>query len=512
MIVNGKIQDVFAQVLRLFFIFSFSIVLFSSCSTFRRTLGISSDSSSLNSSSEIADDNPSESDSNESTSKISGPVKSILGSAEIGEDGVHHRESYYLAGAEHLNLDNYYFDIPVVYNDSVKMWIDYFLNRGRNFFERYVERAGRYAPVLGKILEDHGMPRDLIFLAMAESGFQNNAKSWAHAVGPWQFMSFTAKKYGLNIDWYVDERRDPIKATIAASKYLTKLYDDFGAWELAAAGYNAGEGKVSRAIQKYKTEDFWKLRHGRYLKSETKNYVPKIMALAIIGKNLRAFGFEDIDFHEPLNFEEVAVPPLTDLMTLSDMLGVPFEEIQRLNPEILRWYTPPNIGAYTLRIPVGLTDTYNGLDLTLAKATSFQTIEVGKKGLSVNELAKKYKVANYVFNDLNSTHEGSTFAKGETVMLPFRIGQSPKDDMYNDLYEVPRRYLVKNRVYKSLLASAKSQGRKITNPKEYYVVQKGDTLWVVAQKRGVSIHTLIASNMDLLRKRMIRAGDRLIVK
>src|SRR5690606_20193905 len=134
-------------------------------------------------------------------------------------------------GAEHLNLENYYFDIPVVYNDEVKKWIKYFQGRGRAYFERYSARAGRYAPIMSKILDELGMPKDLIFLAMAESGFQNKAKSWARAVGPWQFMPFTGKRYGLKIDWYVDERQDPIKSTIAAAKYLAKLYADFGSWE-----------------------------------------------------------------------------------------------------------------------------------------------------------------------------------------------------------------------------------------------------------------------------------------
>ena len=281
------------------------------------------------------------------------PIQRIMGSASIKKPEEHNRKTYFLYGAEHLKLDNYYFDIPVVYNAKVKRWIDYFLNRGRGFFERYGGRAGRYAPLMGNILEENGLPRDLIFLAMAESGFQNKAKSWAKAVGPWQFMSFTGRRYGLHIDWYKDERRDPIKATLAAGKYLKKLYGDFGSWELAAAAYNAGEGKVSRAINRYGTENFWNLSRGRYLKRETKNYVPKIMALAILGKNLRSFGFEDIDFHDPLDFEEIEVGPMTDLYRVGEVLDVDFQELQRLNPEVLRWYTPPADKTYTLRIPIG---------------------------------------------------------------------------------------------------------------------------------------------------------------
>lgn len=215
----------------------------------------------------------------------------LMGSANIEVPHKHNKKTYFLYGAEHLKLENNYFDIPVVYNAAVKKWINYFLNRGRGFFERYSARAGRYAPVLSKILDDHGLPQDLIFLAMAESGFQSKAKSWAKAVGPWQFMPYTGKRFGLKIDWYIDERRDPFKATVAASEYLKKLYEEFESWELAAAAYNAGEGKMSRAIRRYRTESFWKIRRGRYLKAETKNYVPKIMALAIIGKKFKIIWF-----------------------------------------------------------------------------------------------------------------------------------------------------------------------------------------------------------------------------
>ena len=157
-------------------------------------------------------------DEEESTSVAKSQSKSMInGAATLEGAGVYKGKTYLLQGAEELNLENNYFDIPVVYNNQVKKWMSYFLNRGRGFFERYTERAGRYAPILGAILEEHGLPRDLIFLAMAESGFNTSAKSWAAAVGPWQFMPATGRTYGLEQDWYKDERRDPIKATVAVS-------------------------------------------------------------------------------------------------------------------------------------------------------------------------------------------------------------------------------------------------------------------------------------------------------
>ncbi len=438
----------------------------------------------------------------------------LVGAAQIEAPSSHERRTYFLYGAEHLSLENYYFDIPVVYNDAVKKWISYFTGRGRGFLERYLARAGRYAPLMGEILETQNLPRDLIFLAMAESGFQTKAKSWAKAVGPWQFMPFTGKRYGLKIDWYVDERRDPIKATLAAAKYLNKLYEEFGSWELAAAGYNAGEGKISRAIRRYKTENFWNLRKGRYLKSETKNYVPKIMALAIIGKNLKSFGFEEVEFFEPHDFEEIEVPAMTDLMALSENMEVPFEEIQRLNPEILRWFTPPNTSSYHLRVPIGLKEEWKIPDLNKFKADSFMTYSLKSRRSTLKDVAKKYRIKDLeVLKRLNPQISWrKSLAKGTLISLPFKIGQNLKDNMYADLYEKPRKSVLKRRMYRKRIQLAKRRGKRITNPSGYYTVSRGDSLWSVARKNGISLDTLIVSNLNIIARRQIRAGDRLVVR
>jgi len=439
----------------------------------------------------------------------------IIGTSNIGgEPHNYEGKAYYLYGAEHLNLENYYFDIPVVYNDSVKKWINYFLDRGRDYFERYSARAGRYAPILGQILEDHGLPRDLIFLAMAESGFQNNAKSWARAVGPWQFMPYTGKRYGLKIDWYVDERRDPIKATIAAAKYLTKLYKDFGSWELAAAGYNAGEGKISRAISRYKSDSFWEIRNGRYLKAETKNYVPKIMALAIIGKNLKSFGFEDIEFHEPLDFEEIEVGPMTDMFQVASKIDVDIEEMQRLNPEVLRWYTPPGEN-YKLRIPVGQKTVWNDCCSNQQwVASEFMEYKIRGNSASLADVAKKFRIKDQnVLAALNNVDsKNAVFKHDASVLLPFKKGQDIKDNMYADLYEKPRKEVVRRTTYHKRIKTAQRKAKPIKNPTQYYTVKRGDTLWDVAKKTGTPLDTIIVSNLDLIRRRMIRAGDRLAVR
>ena len=438
----------------------------------------------------------------------------LIGSSKIDDPNGHYRKTYYLYGAEHLNLENYYFDIPVVYNEPVKKWINYFVSRGRDWFERYSARAGRYAPVMGAILEDQGLPRDLIFLAMAESGFNSKAKSWARAVGPWQFMPFTGKRYDLHIDWYVDERYDPIKATVGASKYLKKLYDQFGSWELAAASYNAGEGKMGRAIRMYKTESFWEITKGRYLKPETKNYVPKIMALAIIGKNLKSFGFQDIDFHEELDFDEIDVKGGQDLFAISEALGIELEEIQRLNPEIMRWFTPPNVETYKMRVPTGSGVTWNNCckDQDF-KAVAFMEYKVRSNGSDLADVGRKFKIKdNSVLETINGFSSKKRLERGQVVYLPFKEGQNIKDNMYADLYERPRKSVVKRRKYNSHIKTALRRGKAIKNPSRYYTVQKGDSLWSVSKRVGVPMDTIIATNYELLRGRMIRAGDKLAIE
>jgi membrane-bound lytic murein transglycosylase D len=443
----------------------------------------------------------------------------IVGSsAPHDEDyGSEHRKIFYLYGAEELKLTNYYFDIPVVYNSHVKKWIHYFSKgRGRDLFARYANRASVYAPYASRILKEEGLPRDLLYTAMAESGFLNKARSHASAVGPWQFMSYTGKRYGLDINWYVDERRDPLKAGKSAAHYLKDLYNLFGSWELALAGYNAGEGKVGRAIKRYRTKNFWDIRNKRYLKNETKNYVPKIMALAIIGNNLSAFGFENIQMESPWNFNIIEVPGATDLYKISESLGIDFEELHQLNPELLRWETPhfkDSTQTYSLRVPTKANKIkWDEIEDKSEYISSDYMLYRVKNYSKLSDVANKFRVPKDVvakINDLSISHK---LAPHSVVKLPFRSNQSIRHAMYGDLYRKPRRYYSRKRKYKRIIKRAMSRGKKISNPVKYYVVQKGDSLWSVAQKTGVSIDTIIKSNSRIINSRMIIAGDKLAIK
>jgi len=216
-----------------------------------------------------------------------GPIEKLTTSTE---DVVPVEPVMYFRGTK---LTNANFDLPVEMNPAVEKWIDYFTGRGRDRFEKYLERSEYFIPFIQPILRSSKAPEDLVYLAMIESGFNNHARSRVAAVGAWQFMAWTGRRYGLEVDWWIDERRDVFKSTVSAVHYLKELYTMFNSWPLVAAAYNAGEGKVDRAIRKFHTADYWALCKHKYLRPETRNYVPKLYAAAIIAKNRKLFGFQE---------------------------------------------------------------------------------------------------------------------------------------------------------------------------------------------------------------------------
>jgi len=213
-------------------------------------------------------------------------------------------------------------------------------------------RLNRYRPLVEDIFAEFDLPSDLVHLSLVESGFNPYAYSRAKATGPWQFMKGTGKIYGLRIDHYVDERRDPIKSTIAAARYLRDLYDLFGTWPLAMAAYNAGEGKVLRALNKARAESFSEISRTKHIRRETKQYVPRIMAATIIARNPDQYGFNQVPV-APHEFEEVIVTRPLHFRAISNVTGIPYDELRLLNPELRRDATPPDDTAYHLKVPVG---------------------------------------------------------------------------------------------------------------------------------------------------------------
>lgn len=249
------------------------------------------------------------------------------------------------------------FDIPVTYNQRVSHWIHYFQTRGRTSFRIWLERSSRFLPMVQYELTRAGLPQDLVYVAMIESGFSPSAVSHANAMGLWQFIEPTGRRYGLKVDWWIDERRDFSKATRSAIRYMTDLHRKFNSWYLVAASYNMGENGVARLIQKHKTNNFWELADLGALPAETTNYVPKIIAAMLISKAPALYGFRDLSYQMPLAYESILVPGGTDLVQLASHLGVSEKYLKDLNPELIKGFVPRNIPEHGIRIPKGSTMT-----------------------------------------------------------------------------------------------------------------------------------------------------------
>lgn len=245
------------------------------------------------------------------------------------------------------------FDLPVTYNPRVSRWISYFQDNGRVWFRDWLERASKYMPFIQKELQNAGLPQDLAFIVMVESGFMPNAVSHANAVGPWQFIQPTGERYGLKVNWWLDERKDLKKSTLAAIRYISDLYREFGSWYLVAASYNMGENGLRRQIQKYKTKDFWTLAKMGALPKETTDYVPKILAVMMITKSPGLYGFRDIAKFKPLEYDLVYAPGGTDIKQLAQKIGVTPKFLLDLNAELKQGYIPAQIDQHPIRVPKG---------------------------------------------------------------------------------------------------------------------------------------------------------------
>jgi membrane-bound lytic murein transglycosylase D len=311
------------------------------------------------------------------------------------------------------------FDIPIVINDRVEQFIQLFQTTTRDRFVTWLARSAKYIPIMRNLLKEQGLPEDLVYMVLIESGFDPYAYSRSRAVGPWQFIYRTGIRYGLKVNWWVDERRDPEKSTIAAAKYLKDLYEMFACWYLAAAGYNAGEYKIIRAMKRYRTEDFWKLTKQRYLKRETKDYVPLMIAAALIAKDPEKYGFIDVEYQEPLRFVKVRVPELTGLSLVAKACETSLEEIKDLNPELRRGVTPPNESEYEIKIPFGKKDLFlkNFEALQPLEGFQFKTHLV-KKGETLSGIARLYRVDLEPLLEINRLNKTSRISKGMTLFIP----------------------------------------------------------------------------------------------
>ncbi len=257
------------------------------------------------------------------------------------------------ASTKPLQSDHLIFDLPVTYNKKVSYWVSYYQSRGQKWFREWLQRSYKFMPLIQRELKEAQMPADLAYMVMVESGFSMYANSNADAVGPWQFIEPTGTRYGLTKNWWLDERRDLRKSTLAAIHYLKDLHNEFGSWYLVAASYNMGENGLRRQIKKYNTKDYWTLIHMNALPQETQEYVPKILAAMLIAKAPNLYGFRDLEKMDPLDYDIVQVPGGTDLEEVADRLGVTRKSLKDLNAELILGYIPRQVDRHYIRVPRG---------------------------------------------------------------------------------------------------------------------------------------------------------------
>jgi peptidoglycan lytic transglycosylase D len=378
------------------------------------------------------------------------------------------------------------YDIPITLNPHVLAFVEAFQTRIRKEFEDGLKRSGAYLPLIRRIFRDEGLPEDLAYMAHQESAFKLNAYSRARAKGMWQFMSFTGRKYGLRTDLWVDERCDFEKATRAAATYLRELHDRYGDWYLAMAAYNAGEGKIDRAVIRARTKDYWSLVKTRYLRRETKGYVPAILASILIDKSPEDYGF-NVDIVEPLKWDTADIDKPTDLQVIAEATGTNLEAIRALNPELRGLVTPPNLPSYTVRIPEGTRrDLLAKLEAIPDDQRVSWTIHEVRPGETLASIAHKYRVSVRALLDANPRYAGRRLGRGRILNVPRAASATVAP-----------------------VAVAEVEDRPTFDPGERIVhrVRRGETLQRIAAKYRTTVGNLRRWNG--LDRPMIRPGQRL---
>jgi len=305
---------------------------------------------------------------------------------------------------------------PSLINEKVRGFIDLFQRRADDFFIKSLARSQAYADMMKRIFREKNLPEDLFYLALIESGFNPKAFSRAKASGIWQFVRQTGRRFGLKVDKWIDERRDPEKSTYAAAEYLKSLYEIFQNWDLVAASYNAGEGKVLRAMKKAKSQDFWEISRHRYLKRETKNYVPMFLAAVAIAKEPEKYGFTNIDYHPPLVYEKVVVPPGTSLQRIARAAAIELSELQALNPALKRGKTPPYYPQTEINLPPGKKEIFEK-NFYQTSAPNAKVHRV-RSGETLAGIAKKYRVDLQDLCRFNDLSPRVPIKPGQILLLP----------------------------------------------------------------------------------------------
>jgi membrane-bound lytic murein transglycosylase D len=378
------------------------------------------------------------------------------------------------------------FELPLGEHERVDEFVRRYTDSYAGTFQRRLERSGRFVPLMRKIFAEEGLPEDLVYVAMIESGFQENALSWAQASGPWQFMESTGRLYGLKNDAWRDERRDPIKSTRAAACHLKNLYQQFGDWNLALAAYNAGAGKIQQAIRDTGSSDFWAISQGKCLQNETQEYVPKFLASLKIVREPERYGFDDVSYQDPLIFDTVTVNTATDLAVIARLCSTSLDEIRELNPELKRWCTPPGLSSYQVRIPPGTAEQFKKRYAALSEEQRgrFKRHKI-KRGETLLAIARHYHLSTTDILELNHISNPRLLRVGAVLVLPLPEGGPP-------------------------VFVAEVKQKPVRTGSATYVVRQGDSVYQIARTFGISQEELVSWNR-LGRRSLIHPGQTLVV-
>jgi membrane-bound lytic murein transglycosylase D len=338
-----------------------------------------------------------------------------------------------------LELKTVQSDLPLVINDYVASYINYFSTKGRATFENSVARAGKYRDMILRIFKEEGLPQDLIYLAQAESGFKPLALSRARARGMWQFMASRGAGYGLHRNWWVDDRQDPEKATRAAARHLKDLYNEFGDWYLAMAAYNSGPGNVQQAVRRTGYADFWELYKRNVLPAETKNYVPIILAMTIMSKNPAQYGLDSVQPAPPVKYDVVRVNYPVDLRLVAECVDATAEQLIELNPSLLRRTTPKD-EPFDLHLPPGTKDKYEAAIAAIPqdKRVIWRYHKVAA-GDTLAGIARKYHTTQHAIEEVNNL-QSTELTQDAKLIIPISGSSAALGKIVYSRY--PSRYRV----------------------------------------------------------------------
>lgn len=507
---------------------------------------------------------------NQDYSRIQDPLAMDFEAEEIREEMINFEEE--LLGDSVLidsSLNTELADsisIPLVINRKVELALQYFQTKGRKVFTIWLTRLGKYENLIRKTLREEELPQELLYLSMIESGYNPKAYSYARAAGLWQFIYATGSHYGLRKDWWFDERMDPTLSTRAAARHLNDLYDRFGDWYLAMAGYNYSPGKLQRHINRYNTRDFWKLKR---IPRQTRNYIPTFIAASLIAKDPNKYGFF-VEKAKPVEYDTVRISDCVDLDVIAKCVNSTFDEIKTLNPAVLRWCTPPNIKDFTVNLPKGTKDLFKE---EYEKIPDNQKITYKRhkirSGETLSEIAGRYATSISVLKKTNKLRS-SRIRAGKYLIIPvaqnekyyktfkpvvYKSGRKKSrskkpiknvkghkkityivksGDTLGDIAELYNTRASKIRYWNGIaygrhiypkqklaiwipdnnhvpqVVQSEKKSEQIASNESYHIVKRGDTLWDIAQKYNTSIREL--KKINNMRSNRIRPGDRIIIK